>query len=209
MPYWRAHDLLRVGDVAGLRLPAGRPDWLAAGRPLADLVVVRRDVRSGGDIPVGLRAWRREQRLAAWLAPEAVAKRLSPESLLARLDDWSGFRPPALSVLAALRPWMDARGWAWGPTGSCGFALASGLPLLRADSDLDLLIRLPSRPDPARLNELRRLNAWRGCRLDVQIDVGHGGFALAEWLSARGDVLLKTGRGPRLLSDPWRWEDGL
>ncbi|UJB32167.1 malonate decarboxylase holo-ACP synthase [Chromobacterium sp. Beijing] len=203
MPCWQAHDLLRVGDAAGLRLPAERPDWLAADRPLADLAVVRRDVRAGGDIPVGLRGWRREQRLAAWLAPAAVAERLSPESLLARLDDWNGPWPPALLALAALRPWMDARGWAWGPTGSCGFALASGLPLLREESDLDLLIRLPQRPGRTQLDDLRRLSSWPGCRLDIQIDIDHGGFALAEWLAARGAVLLKTEQGPRLFGDPW------
>jgi phosphoribosyl-dephospho-CoA transferase len=37
----------------------------------------------------------------------------------------------------------------------------------------------------------------------MQVDTGHGGFALAEWAGNADRVLLKTGRGPLLVSDPW------
>jgi phosphoribosyl-dephospho-CoA transferase len=37
----------------------------------------------------------------------------------------------------------------------------------------------------------------------MQVDTGHGGFALAEWAGKADRILLKTGRGPVLVADPW------
>jgi phosphoribosyl-dephospho-CoA transferase len=41
------------------------------------------------------------------------------------------------------------------------------------------------------------------CRVDLQIDTGHGGFALRDWLASPHQTLLKTDHGPRLVADPW------
>ena len=85
-----------------------------------------------------------------------------------------------------------------------GFALASGLSVLRLDSDLDLLLRVAQPPDAAQRDALRAIAAKvTDCRLDLQIDTGHGGFAYAEWAAGRGKVLLKTDRGPLLTATPW------
>ena len=111
---------------------------------------------------------------------------------------------PALRTLAELAPTLDESGLAWGPTGSVGFQLASGLPVLRMASDLDLLVRAPAPLGAEQLSLLQALGNGAGCRLDVQIDTGHGGFALAEWLRGGASVLLKTDRGPVLTSDPWQ-----
>ncbi len=40
-------------------------------------------------------------------------------------------------------------------------------------------------------------------RIDRQVDTGHGGFALAKWAGHADPGLLKTGRGPLLVPDPW------
>ena len=40
-------------------------------------------------------------------------------------------------------------------------------------------------------------------RIDMQVDTGHGGFALAEWAGQADRVLLKTASGPLLVADPW------
>ncbi|MBU5894992.1 hypothetical protein JVW19_23735, partial [Vibrio cholerae O1] len=47
-------------------------------------------------------------------------------------------------------PWR----WTWGVTGSCGYALATGLPVMHADSDLDLTVRCPQPVDRAALQVL-------------------------------------------------------
>jgi phosphoribosyl-dephospho-CoA transferase len=48
---------------------------------------------------------------------------------------------PALVALAAAAPWLDALGLPWGPVGGIGFELATGIPVLTAASDVDLLVR--------------------------------------------------------------------
>jgi hypothetical protein len=108
-----------------------------------------------------------------------------------------------LLALAELAPRLDALGLAWGPAGGAGFQLASGLPVLREDSDLDLLVRAPW-PLPARLvDRLAGLVDGAPCRIDLQVDTGLGGFALSEYVRG-GRVLLKTAHGPLLVDDPWR-----
>jgi phosphoribosyl-dephospho-CoA transferase len=109
---------------------------------------------------------------------------------------------PCIAALRALAPRLDALDIDWGPAGGAGYWLACGLPVLRATSDLDLLVRLPRRPAAAVLAALTALQDGQPCRIDIQIDTGIGGFALAEFARG-GRVLLKTDTGPRLVDDPW------
>jgi len=110
---------------------------------------------------------------------------------------------PCIRALDRLAPELDRLALTWGVAGSVGFALASGVSTLREDSDLDLLVRaerpLPREEARALLSLLRAAPA----RIDMQVDNGHGGFALAEWAGRADRVLLKTGRGPVLVADPW------
>lgn len=206
MPSPRAHDLLWVSGLPeGASLPASADaTWLQAA-PL----VVRRASTAPGRIPVGLRGMLRSERHACEVAAAAVLRCVTPE-MLAGL----AHTPPpvpscaALDALRQVAPLLDATGWAWGPTGGVGFALASGLPVLRADSDLDLVLRIAAPPDAAQAEALRAIAATvtssiTACRLDLQIDTGRGGFAYAEWAAGRGRVLLKTERGPVLTAAPW------
>jgi phosphoribosyl-dephospho-CoA transferase len=110
---------------------------------------------------------------------------------------------PAVAALKRIAPLLDASGLRWGPAGSVGYALATGVQVLRTESDLDLLVRceIPLARDQALL--LQTMLDGHDCRIDVQIDTGHGGFALAEWIRNNGRVLLKTDMGPFPTSDPW------
>ncbi|KAB8046479.1 malonate decarboxylase holo-ACP synthase [Janthinobacterium rivuli] len=206
MPGPRAHDLLWV---SGLPDDASLPAWADAAWLQAAPLVVRRARTAPGRIPVGLRGMLRSERHACEVDAAAVVRRVTPE-MLARLahPPPSGFDCTALDALRRVAPLLDATGWAWGPTGGVGFALASGLPVLRADSDLDLVLRIAAPPDAAQAEALRAIAATvtssiTACRLDLQIDTGHGGFAYAEWAAGRGRVLLKTERGPVLTAAPW------
>ncbi|KIL03717.1 phosphoribosyl-dephospho-CoA transferase [Stutzerimonas stutzeri] len=197
----RPHDLL--WGMTPAQLPADAPAWavavLAAGQP----VVVRRARVAAGLVAVGLRGATRDQRLAALMPVEAIAHRLAPEELLGRraTEDLPVFR-----VLAELRPLLDALGHAWGVTGSAGFQLATGLPTVHPDSDLDLLLRA-ERPLPrSEARPLLQLLEGRACRVDLQLETPLGGVVLGEWAGGAARVLVKAAEGPRLVSDPWATE---
>lgn len=200
---YRAHDLL--WGMAPTDLPAQAPDWarevLRAGRP----VVMRRAVGAPGQVAVGLRGAQRHQRLGAWLAASMIRQQRSPEQL--RLEVDAPLTWPALVALARVTPDLDAQGLAWGPTGGVGYQLASGIEVLHAESDLDLVIRAPQPVSREQARELcARLQA-NGCRIDVQLDTPWGAVALAEWAGTARRVLLKRDQGACLVDDPWHVQE--
>ncbi len=169
-------------------------------------VVVRRDVDALGRIPVGVRGMKRDQRAAGWAQPAAIVRICSPESLV---DSQVLLRSPFISqppVQVALVLAQRAWPWTWGITGSIGYALATGVPVIHARSDLDLLIRAPEKLSRTQLEKWQLPLTDALCRADTQVETPSGAFALNEWLRD-GRALLKTSRGPRLVSDPWRREE--
>ncbi len=204
----RPHDLLFF-HAAGLRFAP--PAWATPDRLALAPAVVRRD-RDANWIPVGLRGVTRSERHLAWLSPQAIVRCVTPEALAAAVLDGelagSIKEFAALQALAQWAPLLLDTGLAWGPTGGVGFALATGLPVLRESSDLDLIVRAPLPLTVQQDALLQRLCAAEHCRVDLQIDTGQGGFAFAEWLRERGKaapgILLKTDAGPLLTDDPWR-----
>nr|WP_294866709.1 malonate decarboxylase holo-ACP synthase [uncultured Pseudogulbenkiania sp.] len=206
-PAPRPHDLLWLADPAALCPDTPLPDWAGADwLARAPLVVRRAPAGADGRLPVGLRGRERAQRHATHAPPHAVARVLTPETLAQQAPwrDTSITLSPAIAALRTLAPQLDAIGLPWGPSGGVGFALASGLPVLRPDSDLDLLLRAATPLTPPQRAALRALQGRVACRLDIQIDTGHGGFALNEWLAEAPRLLLKTDHGPRLVRDPWQ-----
>lgn len=198
----RPHDLLWLRDRASLH---GITDaWVEtlwhSGLP----VVVRRDV-DDERIPVGVRGMRREQRVAGWVAAEAVVKRVTPEDLtdlnLLLRSPFVSQQPVQAAIQLAQRRWP----WAWGVTGSTGYALATEIPVLHAASDLDLTLRAPEPLQPAQFAAWQALIAQLPCRADTQVETPAGAFSLNEWLRD-GRVLLKTNQGPHLVRDPWHRE---
>lgn len=198
----RPHDLLSLHGPCIDPLPA----WADPVSP----VVVRRD--DGGTlIPVGLRGAHRSQRMASWTTADNIADVITPERLGGERR-WRGHRQsalPSLVTLEALARRLDDLALPWGPTGSAGFAVATGMAILRSESDLDLCIRATVALDRQQAAHLRGLAQAARCRLDIQIETPFGGFALDEWMTGRGSVLLKTRRAPLMVADPWSdpWSD--
>lgn len=196
--FYRPHDLLwlRVPD----RFDAGGdwPDWLDTAWMLQAPVVVRREALNGSRLPVGVRGATRSLRCKGYVQRDMVARCVTPEMLAHLRTDCT---LPPLQALAELAPQLDALGLEWGPAGGAGFQLASGLPVLRPDSDLDLLVRAPAPLSSPVVEQLLRLNS--DCRIDIQIDTGWGGFALNEYARG-GRVMIKTAHGPVLVTDPWQ-----
>jgi len=197
-PEYRPHHLLWGMTCA--HLPANAPDWahevLAAGWP----VVVRRAAYQADTIPIGIRGHTRSERLAGWLPAHAVTRATAPETLCNTTPQRD---LPLWQALAQLRPALTMTGLIWGITGAAGFELATGIPVLHADSDLDLLLRTPQ---PFSRGEARVLWAeceTASCRIDLQLQTPCGGLALAEWASRAAKVMVKGQRAPRLLTYPW------
>jgi phosphoribosyl-dephospho-CoA transferase len=206
----RPHDLLflqRAEDFEACACNA-LPDWLDAAWLAQAPVVVRRAVAAPGRVAVGARGLRRNERCAGQVAPGGVARRVTPQDLAraVRQDPYrleaDAAALPCIAALLALAPRLQDLGLAWGPAGGVGFWLASRLPVLRPASDLDLVVRSPQPLVPAQMTVLCALQTNAGCRVDIQIDTGAGGFALMEYARG-GKVMLKTDAGPLLVSDPW------
>jgi phosphoribosyl-dephospho-CoA transferase len=200
-----AHDLLWVSETPVAADGAPLPEWAVAACRRGAPVVVRRAPRGAdGSIPVGVRGGVRSERCAATVAVRTITRVVPPEALASTAASIPRDAPfAALRTLRVLAPQLDALGWAWGPTGGAGFALASGLPVLHADSDLDLVVRMPQPPSTAQRDQLVHVLSVAECRVDLQVDTGHGGFALREWLASPRQTMLKTDHGPRLVADPW------
>ena len=206
----RPHDLLWAGEGADLRPLEPLPEWATIAWISVAPVVVRRAPVVGGRVPVGLRGAARHERCAAHLAADRVVRKVTPWDIARSLSSNPGLGKsplPCLRTLARLAVALDDSALGWGVTGGVGFTLASGFDVLRADSDLDLLVHAP---EPGNAPALRALGmAMRGAesRVDVQVETRRGAFALNEWLRTGGAVLLRTTRGPVLCDDPWPADD--
>jgi phosphoribosyl-dephospho-CoA transferase len=202
----RPHDMLRLTSGAGLRHEESVPPWVPTSLSRAPWVVVRRARGPTGLIPVGVRGSTRAERFAASLAPDAVTARVTPEDLIA--DRVWHHMPRArrlgpLQVLDTVDELFFSLGLVWGPTGSVGFELATGVDAAGTASDLDVVVRSPE-PWPLEsareiADHLNQLPTY----VDAQLDTPAGAVMLNEY--ARGErVLLRTPDGPRLTWDPWR-----
>jgi phosphoribosyl-dephospho-CoA transferase len=210
---YRPHDLLFPARPDAFVSAGARPGWLDAAGLTGAPLVVRRAIDCSGRqrIAVGARGLERNQRCAGHLAPQDVARCVTPEMLASRVLEPGADREriaaavldlPCIAALLALAPPLEGLGLAWGPVGGAGFWLASGLPVLRPSSDLDLLVRAPAPLPSATVAALCALQDHAASRIDIQVDTGAGGFALMEYARG-GKVMLKTDRGPQLLADPW------
>jgi phosphoribosyl-dephospho-CoA transferase len=208
----RAHDLLRISGVAdlvyvGSELPEKRfPLWVERSLQKAPFVVVRRADLFDGMIPVGVRGSLRQQRSAAYLAPESIRNRITPEQLASNRGWLANARIeeiPGLKVLARIEEKLANLPLVYGPTGSIGFELASGLPTATSTSDLDLLIRAPERLPMQLAQELITVFFGSPCRVDAQLETPRGAISLAEYARGQTPLLLRQNGGPVLVGDPW------
>lgn len=193
---WRPHDLLRLNPTAGDLLPLDAPAWVRSVLQRTPWVVVRRAEALDGVIPVGIRGTDRSQRYPWWVTPEWVRHQVTPEALRI-VDPLVSRQLPAMRTLAAVRAALRDIAIDWGPTGSVGFELATGVPAATSESDLDLVVRAPA--DTAQLAAAyQRLLGW-DARVDCQVETRSGAVALAELVLGCDRILARTATGPRLI----------
>jgi phosphoribosyl-dephospho-CoA transferase len=202
------HALLRVADLDALAWEAPRPHWASAALQRAPWAVMRRAAPRLEIWPVGVRGGQRQQRCAAWLPHRAIRDCITPQMLAAKRA-WrqrpSATATPAVAALDEAAAILVAHGFAgrWGPAGSVGFELASGVPSTTSGSDLDLVLSADeplARTDAIRLHaELSKLPV----RIDLLLETPYGAVALAEYAKGAGATLMRSAQGPRLVRDPW------
>lgn len=192
----RPHDLLRIPSEA--QLCRKGPAWLSHALREAPWVVVRRARCAPGYVPVGVRGASRSHRHATVIEVGTVTEVLSPPELVDRVD-----RLPELAVSSALHQaaaLLTPTGLRWGPAGSVGFTLATGVSAVTASSDLDLVLTVDEVPPLAMLADLREAFRELPARVDCQLDLPIGGVALDDLLDTAEKVLVRTADGPSLMS---------
>jgi phosphoribosyl-dephospho-CoA transferase len=195
MPDARPHDLVRIDVVLD------GPPWVRDALRRAPWVVVRRAPHSDERVPVGVRGALRSQRHAAFVEPGAIVERLTPPDLVGRIDRL----PDVPAARAARRAAGILGGLRWGPAGSVGFTLASGLTAVTADSDLDIVIALDALPPAGELADIGAALGTLPARVDCQISLPAGGVALDELVSGASQVLVRTNDGPILTDAAPLW----
>lgn len=205
----RPHDLLLLGSEEAFVSCTPSEPWVKTSLALSRTVVVRRDVVPEGMIPVGVRGATRSERCAGVVPTHAVLQLLSPESLVASRAWHRTVRHSQINAFAYLDFVFEA--WKsyelpWGPTGSVGFELATGIPTARPESDLDLRIVAMERLSQEAAQGLLAAVQSEKIRVDVQIETPRGAISLVEYVREPEMMLLRTNQGPFLVKDPWTME---
>lgn len=200
----RTHDLI-LFDADSSAYASQLPSWVDRVDGCVWAVVRRREP-AGAIIPAGVRGQTRAERQAIEVRFADIRWRVTPESLLALTltNSASPRLEAALSELCAQQPtWAGER--SWGPTGSVGFQLATGLPVVSEASDLDIILRADRYLSPADAMAMSEYLGALPCPVDCLLETAFGAVALAEWASSASNVVvLRTPGGPRLTRNPWK-----
>jgi phosphoribosyl-dephospho-CoA transferase len=199
------HDLLVLKPGSSAEAEAANPEWVRAALIQSRFVVARREAAPQGMIAVGVRGPSRGQRWAGFVMNEDVHQVIGSGVLRSQNAKFARRSLPAIEALRYVEEQLRPFTLEWGPVGSVGYELATGLSVTNLQSDLDLVIYAP---DPVPRHEVRCLwNVLDGApaRVDVRLETPVGGFSLEEYVRDGQDrVLLRTPTGPILTDDPWR-----
>ena len=172
-------------------------------------VVVRRGGISNGLIPVGVRGPQRHERCAGFTRLSEVVETRRPYQLRMMLAKDSRRSLQAFRTLSYLESRLVGLDMSWGPGGSVGYELASGIPTVRADSDLDLIIFSHRKLDIAEARDLWRVVSSVPGKVDTLVETPCGGFSLEEFVTTSPrKILLRTSDGRIFGSDPWNLSSG-
>jgi phosphoribosyl-dephospho-CoA transferase len=205
---FRPHYLLAVDPkqlIETIYKYSSVPEWVQEHVRTTPFVVVRRDLATRKEIPIGVRGKERNQRWAAFCHPALVKSIITPPQLLGRPVSTSrADATPALCALDLLKERWMGLGRPWGPGGSVGFELATGSHVVKLGSDLDIVIYAENRmmADEAKSLCARATNL--PAVVDIRVETPLGGFSLREFASDNpAAILLRAPSGVIIGSDPW------
>jgi phosphoribosyl-dephospho-CoA transferase len=197
--FWIA-PTLEGKDVRGCSDPVALEallDWIRSGRPLVGRAALPHEVAD--DVPLGLASNREDRRVrVSFRVPERAVTRVEPPLTLAEVAP--GLPPKMRHAAEPLVENAAELGVPLHVYGSAFWQHVSGLPYLRADSDLDLLARPETAADARRwLGVLARLDASSATRLDGEVETPAGdGVAWRELAGAGDTILVKCDTGALL-----------
>jgi phosphoribosyl-dephospho-CoA transferase len=184
MRHPRPNDLLQV-DRLDDYLPSHAPPWVRTALRRTSWVVVLRTAAKSLGHTVGVRGAERSQRFSLIAPDHCVIDVIAPEAV-AGVRAWPTRNIPALEGFREVRAPLNHLALPWGPIGSVGFELATGVPTATADSDLNLMIRLPGLcqsiiDELITLHDSRFRNAIP--QVDCQVETPVGAISLTELVS--------------------------
>ena len=200
----QVHDLILLRAESAVLSTQGDPACPCLNPNQRPWVVVRRGRISDGLIPVGMRGAQRHERCAGFTRLSEVLETLSPDQLrLMRAED-SRRGLQAFRTLSYLESHLVGLDMTWGPGGSVGYELASGIPAARTDSDLDFILFAPKRLEITEAEDLWRMISSATGKVDALVETPFCGFSLEEFVTTPSrKILLRTNDGRILGSNPW------
>jgi phosphoribosyl-dephospho-CoA transferase len=127
-----------------------------------------------------------------------------PDQLRLLLAEDSRRALQAFQTLSYLESHLVGLDMSWGPGGSVGYELASGIPAVRADSDLDFMFFAPRKLDMTEAQDLWRMVSSAPGKVDALVETPYCGFSLEEFVTTSSrKILLRTSDGRILGSNPW------
>jgi phosphoribosyl-dephospho-CoA transferase len=115
----------------------------------------------------------------------------------------------AFRTLSYLESHLVGFDMSWGPGGSVGYELASGIPAVRGDSDLDLILFALKKLGITEARDLWRMISSAPGTVDALVETPFCGFSLEEFVTTSPrKILLRSSDGRILGSNPWNLSNG-
>ena len=164
---------------------------------------------SDGLIPVGVRGSQRHERWAGFTRLSEALETRRPDQLRMLLAEDSRRALQAFRTLSYLESHLVGLDMSWGPGGSVGYELASGIPAVRPDSDLDFILFAPKQLEITEARDLWRTISSAPGKVDALVETPFCGFSLEEFVTTSPrKILFRTSDGRILGSNPWNLSDG-
>lgn len=203
------HDLILLGTESTITSAEGEPACPYLNPKQRPWVVVRRGRISDGLIPVGVRGAQRHERCAGFTRLSEVVETRRPSQLRLRLAEDSRRGLRAFRTLSYLESHLVGLDMNWGPGGSVGYELSSGIQAVRAESDLDFILFAPRKLDIKEAQDLWRMISSAPGKVDALVETPFCGFSLQEFVTTSPrKILLRTSDGRILGPNPWNLSNG-
>ena len=198
------HDLILLRTESAVISTQGDPACPYLNPNRRPWVVVRRGRISDGLIPVGVRGMQRHERWAGFARLSEVLETRRPDQLRLLLAEDSRRGLQAFQTLSYLESQLVGLNMSWGPGGSVGYELASGIPAVHDGSDLDLILFAPKKLNITKAQDLWRMISSAPGKVDALIETPFCGFSLEEFVTTSPrKILLRTSDGRILGYTPW------
>jgi len=203
------HDLLLLRTESAVISTQGDPACPYLNPNQRPWVVVRRGRISDGLIPVGVRGSQRHERCAGFTRLSEVLETRRPDQLRLLLAEDSRRGLQAFRTLSYLESHLVGLDMSWGPGGSAGYELASGIPAVHDGSDLDFILFAPKKLEMTEAQDLWRMISSAPGKVDALVETPFCGFSLEEFVTTSSrKILLRTSDGRILGSNPWNLSNG-